>query len=76
KADTIIKPRDILLMCPIIEDYSTFIYSVFSRFPTDKKLPCSIADRTLLYSETLAASFIELLQLHESKFEVNKILDY
>ncbi|MDE4955541.1 exodeoxyribonuclease V subunit gamma, partial [Francisella tularensis] len=36
----------------------------------------SIADRTLLDSEPLAASFIELLQLHESNFEVNKILDY
>lgn len=49
---------------------------MFTRFPTDKKLPCSIADRTLLDSEPLTASFIELLQLPESNFEVNKILDY
>lgn len=76
KADPSIKPRDILVMCPNIEDYSPYIDSVFSRFPTDKKLPCSIADRTLLDSEPLAASFIELLQLPESNFEVNKILDY
>ncbi|GMN89639.1 exodeoxyribonuclease V subunit gamma [Francisella sciaenopsi] len=76
KADPSIKPRDILVMCPNIEDYSPYIDSVFSRFPTDKKLPCSIADRTLLDSEPLATSFIELLQLPESNFEVNKILDY
>ncbi|WP_432772874.1 exodeoxyribonuclease V subunit gamma [Francisella salimarina] len=76
KADPSIKPRDILVMCPNIEDYSPYIDSVFSRYPTDKKLPCSIADRTLLDSEPLAASFIELLQLPESNFEVNKILDY
>ncbi|ABI82620.1 exodeoxyribonuclease V subunit gamma [Francisella tularensis] len=76
KADPNIKPRDILVMCPNIEDYSPYIDSVFSRYPTDKKLPCSIADRTLLDSEPLAASFIELLQLPESNFEVNKILDY
>ncbi|AEI35887.1 exodeoxyribonuclease V subunit gamma [Francisella salina] len=76
KADPSIKPRDILVMCPNIEDYSPYIDSVFSRFSTDKKLPCSIADRTLLDSEPLAASFIELLQLPESNFEVNKILDY
>ncbi|APC91169.1 Exodeoxyribonuclease V gamma chain [Francisella sp. MA067296] len=76
KADATIKPRDILVMCPNIEDYSPYIDSVFSRYPTDKKLPCSIADRTLLDSEPLAASFIELLQLPESNFEVNKILDY
>ncbi|AIT10057.1 exodeoxyribonuclease V subunit gamma [Candidatus Francisella endociliophora] len=71
-----IKPRDILVMCPNIEDYSPYIDSVFSRFADDKKLPCSIADRTLLDSEPLAASFIDLLQLPESNFEVNKILDY
>ncbi|MED7818347.1 MULTISPECIES: exodeoxyribonuclease V subunit gamma [unclassified Francisella] len=71
-----IKPRDILVMCPNIEDYSPYIDSVFSRYAEDKKLPCSIADRTLLDSEPLAASFIELLQLPESDFEVNKILDY
>ncbi|MED7788459.1 exodeoxyribonuclease V subunit gamma [Francisella sp. 19X1-34] len=71
-----IKPRDILVMCPNIEDYSPYIDSVFSRYVEDKKLPCSIADRTLLDSEPLAASFIELLQLPESDFEVNKILDY
>ncbi|KFJ42616.1 exodeoxyribonuclease V subunit gamma [Francisella philomiragia] len=76
KADPSIKPRDILVMCPNIEDYSPYIDSVFSRYPIDKKLPCSIADRTLLDSEPLAASFIELLQLPESNFEVNKILDY
>lgn len=76
KADPSIKPRDILVMCPNIEDYSPYIDSVFSKYPTDKKLPCSIADRTLLDSEPLAASFIELLQLPESNFEVNKILDY
>ena len=71
-----IKPRDILVMCPNIEDYSPYIDSVFSRYAEDKKLSCSIADGTLLDSEPLAASFIELLQLPESDFEVNKILDY
>ncbi|MDE4982346.1 exodeoxyribonuclease V subunit gamma, partial [Francisella tularensis subsp. holarctica] len=46
------------------------------RYTTDIKLPCSIADRTLIVSEPLADSFIELLQLPVSNFEVNKILDY
>ncbi len=74
--DSSIKPRDILVMCPNIEDYSPYIDSVFARFPEKSKLPCSIADRTLLDSEALVASFIDLLQLPESDFEVNKILDY
>lgn len=76
KVDDTIKPRDILVMCPNIEDYAPYIDSVFTRGFEDKKLPCSIADRTLLDSEPLAASFIDLLQLPESNFEVNKILDY
>ena len=72
-----IKPRDILVMCPNIEDYSPYIDSVFSKLTNDKdKLPCSIADRTILDSEPLAQSFIDLLQLPETNFEVNKILDY
>ena len=74
--DSSIKPRDILVMCPNIEDYSPYIDCVFSRFAEVSKLPCSIADRTLLDSEPFAASFIDLLQLPESDFEVNKILDY
>ncbi len=76
KADDTIKPRDILVMCPNIEDYALYIDSVFTCGFEDKKLPFSIADRTLLDSEPLAAIFIDLLQLPESNFEVNKILDY
>ncbi|MDE4980382.1 exodeoxyribonuclease V subunit gamma, partial [Francisella tularensis subsp. holarctica] len=75
KADPNLTPTEILVMCPNIEDYSPYIDSDFSRYPTDKKLPFSIAVITLLDSEPLAASFIELLQLTESKFEVYKILD-
>lgn len=71
-----IKPRDILVMCPNIEDYAPYIDSVFSHFGEEESLPCSIADRTLLDAEPIVASFIDLLKLPESDFEVNKIFDY
>ncbi|RCU49541.1 exodeoxyribonuclease V subunit gamma [Corallincola holothuriorum] len=77
-----LKPQDVLVMCPAIEDYAPYIDAVFRR-PWDKadgsaspKLPCSIADRTLLDAEPLIAVFCELLQLPDSRFEVSKILDY
>lgn len=69
-------------MCPAIEDYAPYIDAVFRR-PWDQqsqgespRLPCSIADRSLMDSEPLIASFLELMQLPDSRFEVSKILDY
>jgi len=70
--------RDVVVMCPAIEDYAPYIEAVFRR-PWDedtRRLPCSIADRTLMNAEPLIGTFIDLLQLPDSRFEINKILDY
>ncbi|MCU7833973.1 MAG: exodeoxyribonuclease V subunit gamma [gamma proteobacterium symbiont of Taylorina sp.] len=76
------KPQDVVVMCPAIEDYAPYIEAVFRR-PWDEdetddrpRLPCSIADRTLMNAEPLIAVFVELLQLPDSRFEISKILDY
>ncbi len=76
------KPQDVVVMCPAIEDYAPYIEAVF-RSPWDKdesdkqpRLPCSIADRTLMNAEPLIGTFIDLLQLPDSRFEVSKIMDY
>ncbi|QIV96369.1 DNA helicase/exodeoxyribonuclease V gamma subunit [Allofrancisella inopinata] len=76
--DSTLQPQDVLVMCPNIEDYAPYIESVFTKSPSDSpnKLPCSIADRTIIDSESLAASFIEILKLPDSNFEVTKIIDY
>ncbi|MFD2097692.1 exodeoxyribonuclease V subunit gamma [Corallincola platygyrae] len=79
--DPALKPQDVLVMCPAIEDYAPYIDAVFRR-PWDKqnpdtpRLPCSIADRTLLDSEPLISTFSELLLLPDSRFEISRILDY
>ncbi|AJC48702.1 exodeoxyribonuclease V subunit gamma [Allofrancisella guangzhouensis] len=76
--DSAIQPQDILVMCPNIEDYAPYIESVFTKTSSDSvnRLPCSIADRTIIDSESLAASFIEILKLPDSNFEITKIIDY
>lgn len=81
KQNPSLKPQDIVVMCPAIEDYAPYIEAVFKRpieYGADNeiKLPCSIADRTSLDAEPLINSFTDLLNLPDSRFEVSKILDY
>ena len=82
KQDPSLMPDDVLVMCPRIEDYAPYIDAVFKR-PWEQcddegcpRLPCSIADRTLLDSEPLVHAFLELLNLPDSRFEVSRILDH
>lgn len=81
KQNPSLKPQDVVVMCPAIEDYAPYIEAVFKRpleYGADQeiKLPCSIADRNSLDAEPLINSFTDLLNLPDSRFEVSKILDY
>ena len=79
-ADPTLEPDDILVMCPAIEDYAPYVNAVFRR-PWDKddgqspRLPCSIADRTLLDSQPVIAVYLSLLVLPDSRFEANTVID-
>ena len=76
--DDSLDPQDVLVMCPNIEDYAPYIESVFDKLgdKNGEYLPCSVADRTIIDSESLVASFIETLNFPDSNFEVTKIIDY
>lgn len=79
--DKSLTPKDILVMCPNIENYAPYVDAVFSRGWNDwseqvPPLPCSIADRTLKDSEPLVQAFIDLLELPDSRFQVSRILGY
>ncbi|WP_157447257.1 exodeoxyribonuclease V subunit gamma [Catenovulum agarivorans] len=82
EANPELTPRDVIVMCPAIEDYAPYIHSVFrsSRQPQVEgeqlRLPCTIADRNQLDSQPIISTFLELLELPDSRFEVSKILDY
>tara|TARA_B100000767_G_scaffold248450_1_gene249359 strand:+ start:1083 stop:4475 length:3393 start_codon:yes stop_codon:yes gene_type:complete len=87
--DPSLKPSDILVMCPQVENYAAYVGAVFdthgrpfgswagfgSHKPETPQLPCTIADRKPQDSEPLVAAYLQLLQLPDSRFQVSSVLD-
>ena len=79
--DPSLTPKDILVMCPQIEQYAPYVNAVFTRGWQDigddvPPLPCSIADRSAKDSDPLVAAFTELLALPDSRFGVSQLLSF
>ncbi|MCX5847609.1 MAG: exodeoxyribonuclease V subunit gamma [Deltaproteobacteria bacterium] len=71
-----IRPDDVLVMIPDIELYAPFIQAIFSIPPDDSRcLPFTIADRGLLNESGLIDTFLKLLDLAGSRYEVSGVLD-
>lgn len=81
-ADEKLSPRDVLVMCPAIENYSPYIEAVFGRSIAElnsaeqKRIPCTIADRNPLDADPLVAAFMQLLSLPDSRFSVTEFLSF
>ena len=80
-ADPTLKPRDVVVLCPNVEDYAPFVEAVFGgRFEelgdTVPPLPCSIADRNPGDADPTIAAFLELLELPDARFEVSQVLGW
>jgi len=85
--DPSLKPSDVLVMCPQVEDYAPYVGAVFdtqhrhfgagpeTTADTAPQLPCSIADRKPQDAEPLVAAYLQLLQLPGSRFHVSAVLD-
>lgn len=79
--DPTLTPKDVLVMCPNVEDYAPFVHAVFSRSFAELSedippLPCSIADRNLKDADPTVAAFLELLTLPDTRFEVSRLLSW
>ena len=79
--DATLTPKDVLVMCPNVEDYAPFVQAVFARSFADMAddvppLPCSIADRNLKNADPTVAAFLELLTLPDARFAVNQIISW
>lgn len=79
--DPTLTPRDVLVMCPNVEDYAPFVEAVFARRFDDigenvPPLPSSIADRSLSDSDPTVAAFLELLTLPDARFQVNQVMSW
>jgi len=79
--DASLTPKDVLVMCPKIEDYAPYVDAVFSAGWQDLSedvppLPCSIADRVSKDAEPVVVSFTEFLSLPDSRFQVNQLISW
>ncbi|MFT6901127.1 MAG: exodeoxyribonuclease V gamma subunit [Colwellia sp.] len=77
--DKSLTPKDVLVMCPQVEQYAPYVSAVFARGWQDladkiPPLPCSIADRVSKDSEPIVAAFTQLLSLPDSRFQVSQII--
>lgn len=77
--DSDLTPKDVLVMCPQVEQYAPYVNAVFTRGWQDlasdiPPLPCSISDRISKDSEPLVIAFSELLNLPDNRFHVSQVL--
>jgi len=79
--DSGLTPKDVLVMCPQIEQYAPYVNAVFTRGWQDiddlvPPLPCSIADRSSKDAEPLIAAFVDILNLPDSRFQVSQFITF
>ncbi len=79
--DPELTPKDVLVMCPHVEDYAPYVNAVFARGWQElddeiPPLPCSIADRISKESEPVVAAFSDILALPDSRFQVSQLLSF
>lgn len=69
-------PKDIVVMVPDIESYAPLIEAVFATTPEPhKKIPFSIADRSLRNKSALINAFFAILELSQSRFTISEVLN-
>ncbi|GAM07774.1 recBCD enzyme subunit RecC [Geobacter sp. OR-1] len=69
-------PRDVIVMTPQIDEYAPFIAAVFGGVKDpERRIPFSVADRTMAVAGSLARTFVDLLASAESRFEASRIMD-
>ena len=75
ETDPSLLPKDIVVMMPEIETYAPLIEAVFATTLAEhKKIPFSIADRSLRSQSTLIDAFMAILELSQSRLTVNEVL--
>ncbi len=76
EADPELRPADVLVMVPEIEDYSPYIEAVFGvEWEGSPRLPFSIADRQTSCERPLAETLLRVLDLATSRLLPGDVLD-
>lgn len=81
--DSTLKPRDIVVMVPDINQYAPYIDAVFSSHKAqvqgearDYRIPWAIADQAIAQENPIIESFLSLLALPNSRFLSTEIQDW
>ena len=73
--DPDLNPKDILVMTPDIEAYSPYIQAIFDMTVDDpRRIPFSIADRSIRKESEIIGSFLSILDLTDSRFGASQVL--
>jgi exodeoxyribonuclease V gamma subunit len=73
--DPSLAPGDILVMTPDIETYAPFIQAVFEASgDASRRIPFTIADRSVREEGEIATAFLALLNLQGSRFGASQVL--
>ncbi|WP_417697683.1 exodeoxyribonuclease V subunit gamma [Psychromonas sp.] len=72
--DPSLTPKDIIVMVPNIDAYAPYVEAVFSRTGSSVSIPFSISDVSAQQENPILASFLQLLNLHQSRYTREDIL--
>src|SRR5262249_58927715 len=67
-------PADVVVMTPDIAAYAPAIEAVFGGAPLGRRIPFTIADRSLRTESALVAAFLSLLDLPGSRYDASQLL--
>ncbi len=70
-----LRPADILVMAPDIEQYTPAIRGIFGAADSSKRIPWSISDQSTMQERPLARTFLDLLGLLDSRFTAPEIMN-
>lgn len=69
-----LKPADILVMAPDINQYAPFVSGVFGSAQENLRIPWSIADRSYQSDQPVIDAFVALLELASSRFTAPEVM--
>ena len=71
-----LKPRDVVVMVPDIDQYAPYIDAVFASAPEGQRIPWAIADQSQVQENPLLDSVIALMGLFDSRMQLTDVLDW
>lgn len=71
-----LKPRDVVVMVPDIDQYAPYIDAVFASAPDSQRIPWAIADQSQVQENPLLDSVIAMMGLFDSRLQLTDVLDW